>query len=118
MKNDDPRIKRFILCIKALKLPDPEREYKFCDDRRWRFDFAWVDKRLALEIEGGVWLSKFGKKSRHFYGAGAIADMEKYNFAAELGWRVLRYTPDKIDYNQISRVLTEKLTFTDLCNCF
>jgi len=41
-------------------------------------------------------MSKYGKKSRHFTGAGAKEDMEKYNAAAALGWRVIRITPDEL----------------------
>lgn len=31
----------FILLIKDEKLPIPETEYKFCKDRKWRFDYAY-----------------------------------------------------------------------------
>jgi len=32
-------------------------------------------------------------------------DMEKYDALTELGWRLLRYQPGKVDYSQIARVL-------------
>lgn len=63
----------------------PEPEYRFHDMRKWRFDFAWPAQRVAVEIEGGIW-----SKGRHVRGAGFIADCEKYNEAARLGWYVLR----------------------------
>ena len=68
-------------------------EFKFCTTRRWKFDFAYVTptKKIAIEIEGGAWIS-----GRHNRGAGFIADMEKYNHAALLGWRVLRFTPQQV----------------------
>jgi hypothetical protein len=34
---------------------------------------------------------------RHTSGGGFIKDCEKYNAAALLGWRVLRYTTSNID---------------------
>lgn len=43
---------------------------------------------IAIEIEGGVW-----NQGRHSRGKGMEADMEKYNRAALLGWRVFRFTP-------------------------
>lgn len=66
------------------------REHQFCA-RKWRFDFAVPDKRVAFEIEGGTWIS-----GRHNTGAGSQKDMEKYNEAAILGWKVLRFTTDMV----------------------
>jgi very-short-patch-repair endonuclease len=63
--------------------------------RRWRFDFAWPDRKVALEVEGGVWIS-----GRHTRAAGYINDTEKYNEAVLLGWRVLRVTRPHIDSGQ------------------
>lgn len=76
----------FALHIKEAKLIEPIREYAFAKPRRWRFDFAWPDQKLAVEIEGGVWTN-----GRHTRGSGFIADSEKYNTAALLGWKVLRF---------------------------
>jgi len=76
----------FAFQIAAYKLPAANREYRFHDKRRWRFDFAWPEKKVAVEIEGGVWTG-----GRHTSGAGFIADSEKYNTAAVLGWKVLRF---------------------------
>lgn len=76
----------FLLRLKALGLPDPEREYKFHPERRWKFDFAWPERKIAIEVEGGIW-----SRGRHTRGNGYINDCEKYNSAVLLGWRVLRY---------------------------
>lgn len=73
-------------------LPTPETEYRFHDTRRWRFDLAFPDQRLAVEIEGGTWA--FG---RHNQPAGYESDCEKYNAALLLGWRVLRFTSSMIN---------------------
>ena len=66
-------------------------EYKFHPTRKWRFDFANIEKHIAVEVEGGVWI-----RGRHTRGQGYIADMEKYNEAALLGWRVIRATPQQV----------------------
>lgn len=73
----------------GILLPTPE--YRFAPPRRWRFDFAWPDHKVALEVEGGVWT-----EGRHTRGAGFLGDMEKYNEAACLGWRIVRVTPDDL----------------------
>lgn len=75
----------FALQLRSLGVPEPEREYRFHPTRRWRFDFAWVDRKVAAEVEGGVWV-----RGRHTRGAGYVADCAKYNSATLLGWRVLR----------------------------
>lgn len=69
-----------------------EREYRFAPPRRWRADFAHIDARLLIEVEGGTWQ----KVSRHKSGIGYAADCEKYNAATEQGWRVLRYTTEMV----------------------
>ena len=66
-------------------------EYRFYNKRRWRFDYANKKQMLAVEIEGGVWL-----RGRHNRAKGFISDLEKYNKAQLLGWKVLRYTPQQI----------------------
>jgi hypothetical protein len=77
----------FAAVITAAGLPAPCREYRFAPPRRWRFDYAWPDYRLALEVEGGTWSG-----GRHVRGAGYEKDCDKYNTAALLGWTVLRVT--------------------------
>lgn len=81
----------FTWLIKAAKLPEPVREYKFCPDRRWKFDFAWIAQKIAVEIEGGIWI-----QGRHSRGKGMLNDMEKYNNAVLNGWRVLRYANNNL----------------------
>ena len=118
------------LIIRALELPDPEREYRFlprcCEHpkakhapegqcrgcfeggvmaalesrhvydagRRFRFDFAWPDddRKLAVEVEGGIFTGK-----AHGSVSGILRDVEKYNLAMLAGWRILRVTPTMID---------------------
>ncbi len=81
--------------IKAYRLPTPVRELRFAKEalrRMWRFDFAWPDRKLAVEVEGGMWI-----RGRHQRAKGFAADAEKYNAAAALGWRVLRFTSDMVE---------------------
>lgn len=75
----------------ALGLPRPISELRFSPPRQWRFDFAWPAHKVALEVEGGVWTG-----GRHTRGSGFLKDMEKYNAAAVLGWRVVRCTPNSV----------------------
>ena len=72
--------------MKAVGLR-PVREFLFHPTRKWRSDFAFPDKMLLVEFEGGVF-----SKGRHTRGAGFVADCEKYNSAALLGYVVMRFT--------------------------
>jgi len=65
-------------------------EYRFHKTIRWRFDFAFIQEKIAIEIEGGAYIN-----GRHNRGTGFIKDMIKYNAANVLGWHVLRYTPQQ-----------------------
>lgn len=82
---DDP-YPIFTATLKALGL-QPEREYRFCD-RRWAFDYALVKHKLAIEVEGGIWIG-----GGHARPANVERDIDKYNEAMFLGWRVLRVRP-------------------------
>ena len=77
--------------IRIAGLPAPMREHRFHPKRQWRFDFAWPAIRLAVEVEGVTHNS-----GRHQRFEGYSKDCEKYNNAALLGWRVLRYTTEQV----------------------
>ncbi|MCK5643340.1 MAG: hypothetical protein KAJ19_21200 [Gammaproteobacteria bacterium] len=70
----------------------PVSEYRFCE-RLWRFDFAWIEQRVAVECEGGIWMqTKTGRSAGHAHPDRFRKDAEKYNAALMLGWKVLRFT--------------------------
>lgn len=81
----------FWLQVIALDAPEPVREFKFHPVRRWRVDFAWPSLKVAVELEGGIWTG-----GRHTRGSGFVADMEKYNALALMGWRLLRFSGDDL----------------------
>lgn len=82
----------FLLHCRAYGL-EPIREYQFTPTRKFKFDFAWPDLSLAVEVEGGT---RFGL-SRHSRGDGFERDCEKYNLAALEGWRVLRFSTRMVE---------------------
>lgn len=77
--------------MRVDNLPEPQTEYRFDDARRWRFDFAWPDRRLAVEVNGGEW-----SEGRHNRAGGMAADYEKLNAATIAGWRVLQFTGSQV----------------------
>ena len=75
-------------------------EYRFHPTRKWRMDWAWPKHKLALEIEGGAWT-----RGRHTRGKGFVADLEKYNTATVMGWRILRVTPKQFSSGEAARIV-------------
>ena len=74
-----------LLAMLARDIPDPRPEFKFALPRKWRFDYAWPDALLAVEIEGGLY-----KGGRHQTLNGFVDDAEKYEAALLQGWSVYR----------------------------
>lgn len=83
--------KIFAYQLKAFAFPTPECEFVFKNGRRWRFDFAWPERLIAVEIEGGSWINGAHGRGKHFE-----SDCEKYAEATILGWRVLRFTTNMV----------------------
>jgi very-short-patch-repair endonuclease len=89
--------------INAYRLPQPLRQYPTrVFGREVRFDFAYPDRRVAIEPEG--WAPRWGRlrwQSTH----------DRYN-ALELGeWRVLRFTWEDVTERPayVAFVIAEKL---------
>lgn len=81
------------------------QELKFDDMRRYRFDWAIPDLKLAIEYEG-----LNSEKSRHTTKKGYTGDCQKYNLAVINGWKVLRYTAmNYSDFAQDIKVFLRKL---------
>ena len=79
-----------IIQLKALKI-EFEREFKFHPKRKWRADFHLVEKMILVEVEGGIWSG-----GRHTRGKGYLGDMEKYNAATVMGYRVIRFSTEQV----------------------
>ena len=90
--------------LRVNNLPQGEAEYQFHPTRKWRFDRAYPDVKLGIEVEGGMWT-----KSRHRTGEGYTKDCEKYNQAVLLGWRVLRFTRSMLEDGSAIETIKEAL---------
>lgn len=65
--------------LMVLELPPPQREFKFMDKRDWRFDYAWPERKIAVEVQG----------MPHRIRERFLSDVEKLAMAQIYGWRVL-----------------------------
>jgi len=79
--------KQLELQIKAMRLPEPVREFAAIPGRRFRFDFAWPDRGVLVECQGAVFV-----KGGHSTGAGITRDCEKAALAAVNGYRLIPVT--------------------------
>lgn len=77
----------------------PKREFHFDATRKWRIDFAWPERKLAVEIESSVHRIK-GRFAR---------DMEKYNELQRQGWMLLRFTAKMVKDGTAIRDVEEAL---------
>jgi len=81
-------------------------EYRFHEKRRWRFDYAIPEFKIAVEIDGGLWIG-----GRHSRPSGIQKDMEKLNTATSIGWSILRFTPTQLkkEYLECLRIIEETI---------
>ena len=79
-------------------------EFKFSPMRRWRSDFAFPKQKLLVEYEGWIWV-----KGRHTRGSGFEKDCEKYNAAALMGYKVLRFTNKHVQSGVAVALIEEAL---------
>lgn len=89
----------------------PTIEFRFHPTRQWRFDFAWPEFKVALECEGAVWV-----RGRHTRGSGFVKDLEKYNTATALGWRLLRVQPGDLLTQATADLIRETMRRASPCS--
>jgi very-short-patch-repair endonuclease len=75
------------LAVYGRDLPPFEREVAAIPGRKFRFDFAWLRERVAVEIQGGT----FARGRSAHSGASIVRDHEKHNLATLEGWRVIYF---------------------------
>ena len=106
--------------VAQLGLPDPVPEHRVLATRRFRFDYAWPDRKIALEIEGGF----FGTgrrcpacrqlpRSGHSSVRRLKDDADKYSFAAAIGWTIIRRWPDALLTHETRAMLRAAFGFQE-----
>lgn len=75
----------FLIQLCVAGLPLPQAEVMFAHPRRWRFDWAYPDRSIAIEYQGGNYTGKGG----HNTVKGLKNDYEKFSEAAIRGWMLI-----------------------------
>lgn len=84
-------ITQSILARLRENFPDAVSEFKFHPVRKFRFDFAVPSAKVAVEVNGAIWV-----QGRHSRGSGLRSEYEKMRLAAIAGWRVLPFATDEV----------------------
>lgn len=90
-----------ILLVEQLKKEINEEailEYKFHSTRKWRFDIAYKKAKMAIEIQGGVWVYGAHVRPKTY-----INDCEKLNEAQNDGWMVVYILPADIENGEAAK---------------
>lgn len=86
-------------------LPAAIKEHRFHPTRQWRFDYAWPEFKIAIEIHGAVydgrWGGAKGKAGRHTRGKGFEEDRVKMNSAMCLGWKVIEASTGQVKSGKV-----------------
>lgn len=75
----------FLDQLRLLNLPAPVAEHRFHGTRNWRFDWVYLDRRIAIEYQGGNYTGRGG----HNTVKGLRNDYAKFTEAALLGWTLI-----------------------------
>lgn len=78
-----------------------ERQYRYAPPRMLRADFAWIEARLIVELDGGIW----AQSSSHGSSQGILRDIDRLNAATLAGWRSLRFPTDAAEDGQIAETI-------------
>lgn len=103
--------------IRVADLPMPETELRFAAERvgsapgmrqrlkkyglkDWRFDFAWREHKVAVELNGGNYV-----QGRHSNATQLTGEYQKINKAQQLGWVVLIFDRKLVESGEALRQL-------------
>jgi hypothetical protein len=93
-----------------LEYPELILQEQLCliKERRFRFDFAHVESKVIIELQGKVW-----RTGRHNTGTGLISSYEKLNLAAFYNYTCFQLSKEMINgfwINKIATTILNKLT--------
>ena len=90
--------------MQFVGLPTPEREYRFAPPRRYRADFAYPERKILVEVQGGIYT-----RGAHSRGIGLERDYEKLNLAQLLGYKVFQFSRKMIESGEAISILEKSL---------
>lgn len=92
-----------LLDVRAFGVPF-ETEHRFAPPRRYRWDLAFPERMVAVEVDGATWTG-----GRHTTGRGHQTDCEKRNLGTLMGWRIFTFSTSMIRDGAHMDVLSKAL---------
>ena len=93
----------------AGDLPVCCRQYPYAPGRKFRADFAFIEARLLVEVQGGIW-----QRKAHGSIKGILADIERLNQATLWGWRLLRITAEQLNRDEVIPMIRHALKYAPI----
>jgi hypothetical protein len=84
-----------------LGAPEWVREHPGIPGRKFRFDFAWPEQMVAVEINGGIFKAQSGHRSI----SGLERDYNKANLAQLHGWAYFQLSPRMIEPATVEAII-------------
>jgi hypothetical protein len=94
--------------LERAGLPTGVGQHPVVTGRQFRFDRAWPEHMVAVEVQGGVWTN-----GAHSRGSGVQRDCLKLSMAAAVGWRCLPITREMIESGEAVRLIGLALGVSD-----
>ncbi len=102
--SEEFRRQAFLAMCRSHGIPEPIWELYFFPGRKFRFDWAWPENKIALEVQGGNWIG-----GRHVRPAALEDEHDKRNEAAISNWRILYCTPEEVTTGEVFPVIKRAL---------
>ncbi|MDM8174792.1 hypothetical protein QT327_10555 [Olivibacter sp. 47] len=93
IRNKEKYADPFVQLVKQELGLDVWPEFYFAVERQYRIDYAIPTHKIAIEVDGGIWMKG---NSGHSSGTGIKRDMEKGNLLQSMGWRLIRVQPNEL----------------------
>lgn len=105
---------QFAAQIELYGLPEPVREFQFDDTPvAWRWDFAWPQYKLVVEINGGIYQNP---PTGHRSIKGLLRDYAKLNAVTARHWWSMSFDNKAVESGEAVLMVQEfVLCFAEMC---
>ena len=92
--------------LDRMELPEYVSDYRWHSTRQWKWDIAFVDQKIAVEVDG----ARRDGKGDHQTEKGMTNDCQKQCNGALWGWTVIRVTATMVKSGEAAEMILRLLT--------